>query len=130
METFKREFAEYLAQTVILSNAPKEEGDKLWIELNKLVLPNIPQKLFRFRGCSKYSFADFKNGKITTCVADRFPDEYDSMVYVNKEYIKNTIFSFYNAVAYKPFMTQKEVERYIQLLSNNSAKSSQIKQDS
>ena len=66
METFKREFAEYLAQTFILSNAPKEEGDQLWIELNKLVLPNIPQKLFRFRGCSKYSFADFKNGKITT----------------------------------------------------------------
>lgn len=97
MEKFKKEFAEYLAKTFILSNAPKEVSDKLWIELNNLVLPNIPQKLFRFRGCSKYSFADFKNGKITTCVADRFPDEYDSMVYVNKEYIKNTIFSFYDA---------------------------------
>ena len=97
MKKFKKEFAEYLAKTFILSNAPKEVSDKLWIELNNLVLPNIPQNLFRFRGCSKYSFADFKNGKITTCVADRFPDEYDSMVYVNKEYIKNTIFSFYDA---------------------------------
>ena len=44
MEKFKKEFAEYLAKTFILSNAPKEVSYKLWIELNNLVLPNIPQK--------------------------------------------------------------------------------------
>lgn len=122
MEKFKKEFAEYLAQTFILSNAPKEENDKIWLELNKLVLPNIPQRLFRFRGCSKYSFADFKNGKITTCVADRFPDEYDSVVYVNKEHIKNTIFTFYNAGGVQALYDTKGSEEIYSIIEQQFGK--------
>lgn len=87
MEDFKARFADYLSRTVISSNAPKEERDGIWLEMNAFVQPNIPQKLYRFRPCSLDSFISLEQETIPVCTASKFRDKYDSLVYVNKERI-------------------------------------------
>lgn len=56
MEDFKNRFEDYLSRTCISSNAPKEESDSQWREMNALVQPNIPQNLYRFRTCNLDNF--------------------------------------------------------------------------
>ena len=87
MEDFKTQFADYLSHTFISSNAPKEERDRIWLEMNAFVQPNIPQKLYRFRPCSLDSFISLEQETIPVCTASKFRDKYDSLVYVNKERI-------------------------------------------
>lgn len=87
MEDFKTQFADYLSHTFISSNAPKEERDRIWLEMNAFVQPNIPQKLYRFRPCSLDSFISLEQEAIPVCTASKFRDKYDSLVYVNKERI-------------------------------------------
>ena len=87
MEDFKIRFADYLSRTCIPSNAPKEEYDSQWREMNALVQPNIPQKLYRFRSCNLDNFISLEQETIPVCIAGKFHDKYDSLVYVNKEHI-------------------------------------------
>lgn len=87
MEDFKTQFADYLSRTFISSNAPKKERDRIWLEMNAFVQPNIPQKLYRFRPCSMDSFISLEQETIPVCTASKFRDKYDSLVYVNKERI-------------------------------------------
>ena len=87
MEDFKTRFADYLSRTVISSNATKEERDRIWLEMNAFVQPNIPQKLYRFRPCSLDSFISLEQETIPVCIASKFRDKYDSLVYVDKQKI-------------------------------------------
>lgn len=87
MEDFRTQFADYLSRTQIPSNAPKVESDKLWLEVNDLVHPNIPKQLFRFRTCNLDNFISFEQSTISVCTASLFKDKYDSLVYVNREKI-------------------------------------------
>ena len=72
MEDFKTRFADYLLRTCIPSNAPKEESDSLWREMDCLVQPNIPQKLYRFRSCSLDNFISLEQETIPVCIAGMF----------------------------------------------------------
>lgn len=81
---FKKEFEHLLATTTLSSDATSEKVAEVWDSINKLLLPNIPQQLFRFRTCSLDSVLAFQSGEISTCVARAFKDKYDSLVYVNK----------------------------------------------
>lgn len=91
MEDFKIRFADYLSRTCIPSNAPKKESDSLWREMDGLVQPNIPQKLYRFRSCSLDNLISLEQETIPVCIASKFHDKYDSLVYVNKEHIYQLI---------------------------------------
>ena len=84
MEDFKTRFADYLSRTCIPSNATKEEKDKIWLEMNSFVQPNIPQKLYRFRSCNLDNFISLEQETIPVCTANKFRDKYDSLVYVDR----------------------------------------------
>ena len=89
--TFKKDFENLLASTILSSNSSNEEYCLVWERINKILLPNIPQQLFRFRTCSLDSLIAFQKSEITTCVAHAFKDKYDSLVYVDKMGLKNKI---------------------------------------
>lgn len=78
---FKKEFARLMATTSWPNNLPQEESTKVLRELDDLVLPHIPAKLFRFRKCGIDEVISFEQGTISMCVADKFSDKYDSNVY-------------------------------------------------
>lgn len=49
IEKFKLEFAELLRQTIISDDLPSENKQETYRRLRSLLVPNIPQSLFRYR---------------------------------------------------------------------------------
>lgn len=88
---FKAQFAQLLANTQLSSNAPQEEAQRIWNEINNLIWANIPQKLFRFRTCNTDNIISFQSGTIHVCVANAFKDKYDSLAYINRVRIDKEI---------------------------------------
>lgn len=91
---FKEDFEHLLATTTLSSDAAPEKVSAVWDSINKLLLPNIPEQLFRFRTCSLDSVLAFQSDEISTCVARAFKDKYDSLVYVNKTDIEEKLYGF------------------------------------
>lgn len=91
---FKKDFEQLLATTTLSSDAPSEKVAEVWNSINELLLPNIPEQLFRFRTCSLDSVLAFQSGEISTCVARAFKDKCDSLVYVNKTDIEEKLYGF------------------------------------
>lgn len=82
---FKEQFAKVLSETYISSKLSQEEEFKEWDKIYKLLIPNIPQKLYRFRTCSVDNLISFQKNTILTCTPSAFKDKYDSLVYVNPD---------------------------------------------
>lgn len=78
---FKKEFARLMEKTSIPNTFSQEESVKVFRELHDFVQPHIPAKLFRFRKCGIDELISFEQGNIPMCVADKFPDKYDSNVF-------------------------------------------------
>ena len=123
MEDFKTRFADYLSRTCIPSNAPKEESDSLWREMDGLVQPNIPQKLYRFRSCSLDNFISLEQETIPVCIASKFHDKYDSLVYVNKEHIYQLIDGVFDSgVVDKMYGTKEDEESVLSIIEEQYGK--------
>ncbi len=88
MEDFREKFRAFIEKVYIPSNADKATTSRKWDEIYSVLLPNIPEKLFRYRGVTEYSMNDFQNGTISLCHARKFPDKYDSYVYINQDVIQ------------------------------------------
>lgn len=78
---FKKEFAKLMERTSIPNTLSQEESVKVLRELHDFVQPYIPAKLFRFRKCGIDELISFKQGTISMCIANKFPDKYDSTVF-------------------------------------------------
>ena len=88
---FKKEFENLLATTTLSSESSMDEAVVVWGQINSLLLPNIPQQLFRFRTCSADSIMSFQTQTISTCVPNAFKDKYDSLVFVDKKSIETKL---------------------------------------
>ena len=91
---FKKDFAELLSESRLYNNASIEESQEVWGKIKALLLPNIPSKLFRFRSCNVNNIISLQKGTISFCVAGKFNDKYDSLVYINREAINKTVEDF------------------------------------
>lgn len=69
----------------------KKKRSEEWRRVVQYVISYIPQKLFRFRAFNKYSASSFEKETITLVRPDEYWDEYDSLVYVNTNGIKDYI---------------------------------------
>ena len=78
---FKKEFAKMMERISIPDNLSKMETLLLYSKVLGFVSHHIPSKLFRFRKCSIDSFISLEQGTIPVCMADKFPDKYDSTVF-------------------------------------------------
>ncbi len=94
---FKTRFAKLLSETSISSDASSDEVCSKWNIINKLLFKNIPQKLFRFRTCNTDSLISLQSRTISLCTAYSFRDKYDSLIYVNKEKIKDGVTDLINS---------------------------------
>jgi hypothetical protein len=86
---FKKEFAKLMESTSTPSTLSQEEFVKVLRELHDYVQPNIPSKLFRFRKCGIDEVISLEQGTIPMCIADKFPDKYDSTVFYDYRTLSN-----------------------------------------
>lgn len=99
MADFKEKFKELIEHTIIPSTASSVVKTKAWHNIYNLLIPNIPEKLYRYRSFNEYSLSDFENGKISLCHAGMFPDKYDSYIYVDRNKIHQDLeFALKNAL--------------------------------
>ena len=115
---FKTEFAELLENTYIPSNATNEESAEFWKKINTLLLPNIPTKLFRFRTCNVDNIMSFQKKNISICIAGAFKDEYDSLIYINRDAIDKSIQEFIDAGGVKAICDSFEDNSIDKVLEN------------
>jgi len=126
MGDFREQFRTLIEKVYIPSNADKVTIMGKWNEIYRVLLPNIPDKLFRYRSVTEHSLKDFQNGTISLCHARKFPDKYDSYVYINQDVIQQILlystkeaFRFYllNVVNGSPLVQNKrkadEVREYL-----------------
>jgi len=67
-----------------------EKGEKYKPLINYLD-SNTPEKLFRFRSCSERAFAEFDKDVFGFSPAFKMNDDFDGMLYFDKEHIKSTL---------------------------------------
>ena len=78
---FKKEFAKLMEKSSMPNNLSQDETIKVLKELHDFVQPYIPAHLYRFRKCGIDEVISFEQGVIPMCIADKFPDKYDSTVF-------------------------------------------------
>lgn len=93
LDSFKTEFKKVLDSAFIPSNANQSVISTEWNKIYDIILPNIPEKLFRYRRIDKegYSKEALRNGTISLCHAGMFPDKYDSYLYVDRNKIQKDL---------------------------------------
>ena len=89
MLDFRKQFQEIIEQSYIPFNIDKTATSDVWSNIYKLVLPNIQEKLFRYRRIDDkvYTIESFKSKTISLCHAGMFPDKYDSYLYIDQDKI-------------------------------------------
>lgn len=80
-----------LEKTIFSGDMDEKARSEEWTRVVQYVISHIPQKLFRFRVFNKYSVSSFEKETITLVRPDEYWDEYDSLVYVNTNGIKDYI---------------------------------------
>ena len=87
MLDFRKRFQEIIEQSYIPFNIDKTTTSDVWSNIYRLILPNIPEKLFRYRRIDDkgYTVESFKSGTISLCHAGMFPDKYDSYLYIDQD---------------------------------------------
>lgn len=87
---FRKKFQDILESSYITCQVNETSA---WHDIYKLLLPNIPEKLFRYRRMDKsgYSIKSFREGTISLCHAGMFPDKYDSYLYINQDKIREDL---------------------------------------
>ena len=90
MMDFRKKFQDILESSYITCQVNETSA---WHDIYKLLLPNIPEKLFRYRRMDKsgYSIKSFREGTISLCHAGMFPDKYDSYLYINQDKIREDL---------------------------------------
>lgn len=86
-----KRFKQKLETTVLLQSLPPEEILRRFQIIENEVRPHVPEQLFRFRSADPYSVESFEHNTITLCSADLFPDRFDSVVYVDKNKIREDV---------------------------------------
>ena len=69
MLDFRKQFQEIIEQSYIPFNIDKAATSDVWSNIYKLILPNIPEKLFRYRKIDDkgYTIESLKSGTISLC---------------------------------------------------------------
>ena len=93
LDSFKTEFKKVLESAFIPSNANQSVISTEWNKIYDIILPNIPEKLFRYRRIDEegYSKESLRDGTIFLCHAGMFPDKYDSYLYVDRNKIQKDL---------------------------------------
>ena len=82
---FRKKFQDILESSYITCQVNETSA---WHDIYKLLLPNIPEKLFRYRRMDKsgYSIKSFREGTISLCHAGMFPDKCTVVAFIFNDF--------------------------------------------
>ena len=95
---FKKEFAKLMSTVSIPDNLSQEETLLSYKKVFSLVKQNIPSQLFRFRRCNIDTLISLEQGTIPVCIADKFPDKYDSTVFYDNKSLDKRMKEAYHLI--------------------------------
>lgn len=85
------EYKEMIHTLVVPENLPDEERGKRYQPLIDFLKTNTPDKLFRFRSCTERTIKEFDQDILGFSPASEMNDDFDGMLYFDKEHIKATL---------------------------------------
>lgn len=85
--SFRNEFAKRIKDIRLGPNLPKEEFDGIMLPLFEFIKYNLPEQLFKFRGCTEYSLDAFEKDELWLSKASLYNDLYDSLFFFDKDAI-------------------------------------------
>lgn len=96
---YRDEFEKIIESIKIGSNAPKEEIDRQFLPLIQFIGKNVPEQLYKFRGCAEYSIDAFEKDELWLSKAALFNDLHDSLFFFDKNAILDSIEKMFSSGA-------------------------------
>lgn len=85
-----QEYKKIIQNLVVPEAFSDEEKQKRYQPLKDYLKENIPNKLFRFRGCKERAFDEFDKDKLGFAPAAEMNDDFDGMLYFNNKLIMSS----------------------------------------
>ncbi len=85
------EYKEMIHTLVVPEHLPDVEKGKRYQPLIDFLKTNTPDKLFRFRSCTERAIKEFDQNILGFSPASEMNDDFDGMLYFDKEHIKTTL---------------------------------------
>ncbi len=96
---YRDEFEKIIESIKIAPNAPKEEIDRQFFPLIQFIGKNVPEQLYKFRGCTEYSIDAFEQDELWLSKAALFNDLHDSLLFFDKSAILDSIEKMFSSGA-------------------------------
>lgn len=104
--SYRDEFEKIIESIKISSNAPKEEIDQKFLTLIQFIRKNVPEQLYKFRGCTEYSIDAFEKDELWLSKAALFNDLHDSLFFFDKDSILDSIEKMFSSGAVAPMIEE------------------------
>ncbi len=100
------EYTNIINDTIVPGNLSDQEKEERYLPLYNFLQSHIPSRLYRFRSCKERSFHEFDQDILGFSPAYEMNDDFDGLLYFNKEQIANSINSS---------LTTKNINDYVDL---------------
>lgn len=101
-----KEYKDMICSIVVPGNLSVDEQRQRYQPLTEFINAETPEKLYRFRRCDERSFDAFDQDKLFFSPGYKMNDDFDSLLYYNKESIKNEIEEFSDSEQLKHTLEQ------------------------
>jgi len=102
--SYRDEFEKIMEGIKISPTAPKEEVDRQFLPLIQFIGKNVPEQLYKFRGCAEYSIDAFEKDELWLSKAALFNDLHDSLFFFDKDSILDSIEKMFSSGAVSPMI--------------------------
>lgn len=102
--SYRDEFEKIMESIKISPTAPKEEVDRQFLPLIQFIGKNVPEQLYKFRGCAEYSIDAFEKDELWLSKAALFNDLHDSLFFFDKDSILDSIEKMFSSGAVSPMI--------------------------
>ena len=97
--SYRDEFEKIMEGIKISPTAPKEEVDRQFLPLIQFIGKNVPEQLYKFRGCAEYSIDAFEKDELWLS-----NDLHDSLLFFDKDSILDSIEKMFSSGAVSPMI--------------------------
>ncbi|MBD5467419.1 MAG: DUF2971 domain-containing protein [Lachnospiraceae bacterium] len=101
---YRDEFEKIIEGIKISPNAPKEEVDSQFLPVIQFIRKNVPEQLYKFRGCAEYSIDAFEKDELWLSKASFFNDLHDSLLFFDKNAILDSIEEMFSSGSVSPII--------------------------
>lgn len=88
---FRDKFWQALSEIEISEDLPSEKMAEKLSKVEEIIKPHLPPSVFKYRSCNKNNCDALARNVIYAAPASYMNDPFDSLVYVDKEYIINSV---------------------------------------